>query len=96
MKRSRIFLGIMTGVLAVVAFTAAKTTKYTTKVKGYITSSTPACTAFQQVSGFIKGTDGYQTNGSGARVNEFTTASSCNTPLYKAVGRSGLIKYRGK
>ena len=44
MKRSKIFLGIATGVLAVVAFTAAKTAKFTHRVEGYITSSLLKCT----------------------------------------------------
>ena len=44
MKRSNIFLGITTGVLAVVAFTAAKSAKFTHKVHGYITSVNFMCT----------------------------------------------------
>ena len=39
MKRSKIFLGLTTGVLAVVAFTAAKSAKFSHKVQGYITGS---------------------------------------------------------
>jgi len=35
MKRSKIFLGITTGVLAIVAFSAAKVAKFTTTKLGY-------------------------------------------------------------
>jgi len=39
MKRSKLFLGITTGVLAAVAFTAAKSAKSSHKAKGYITAT---------------------------------------------------------
>ena len=88
MKRSKIFLGITTGVLAVVAFTAAKSAKFSTQVRGYITSSNSKCT-LAAVGGIKYYTNGFniaRTNSSGGRTIYEFQAAPCNVPLFTVQG----------
>jgi hypothetical protein len=85
MKRSKIFLGITTGILAVVAFTAAKTAKFTAKVAAYYSDGVGpnhACTVTANAS-YYTATD---RSGSQGVVNShlvFTRdASGCVSRLY--------------
>ena len=86
MKRSKIFLGITTGVLAVVAFTAGKTTKFSTSIRaGYYTNpGNLKCT--------LAGGAAYSTLNVGSGFNQATAAgnflysynsgSTCIKPLF--------------
>ena len=89
MKRSKLFLGITTGVLAAVAFTAAKSTNFIHKVKGYITSTSvpakctlPAAANQWYTMGAIS--SAYcKTWVSGVRtVFEYNKTGTCVHPLY--------------
>jgi hypothetical protein len=74
MKRSKLFLGVTTGILAVVAFTAAKTARFTRHVAGYYYggSQNQHCT----LSG---GAVGYTASGEG---NPLTADNTSSSPLY--------------
>ena len=90
MKRSKIFLGVTTGVLAVVAFTAAKSAKFTTRVHGYITrSSSLKCTLAVTNEYYTVGqsnTSGYAKTSTGGRTIFEYQAGSCLNPLYTQLG----------
>ena len=92
MKRSKIFLGITTGVLAVVAFTAAKTNKFSASLRqGFYTnpSGLHRCTVG---SGFI-----YSTKNETGTLNQaidennletlysYNANGFCQKPLFTAI-----------
>ena len=84
MKRSKLFLGITTGVLAVVAFTAAKSAQLCTKVHGYITSTDLKCTLPAIANLYY--TEGGPSSGIaetfyGRTIYEFKKGT-CTNPLY--------------
>jgi hypothetical protein len=86
MKRSKIFLGITTGVLAVVAFTAAKSAKYFTGfVNAYYTGSNHHCTLSAGASAlyYTAGTSTDEAKlGSGQRLYEKNSGAACAVPLF--------------
>jgi hypothetical protein len=82
MKRSKFFLGISTGILALVAFTAAKTAKFSNlKTAYYPAIAGGNCTVKATNPFFTVGTNP-ATNGSGAFVYTYHSAGSCVTTLY--------------
>lgn len=90
MKRSKIFLGITTGVLAVVAFTAAKSAKFTTKVQGYITATVAPfhCTLPAVANPYYTvgaSSSGLAKTASGRTIYEFKNAP-CANPLFTLPG----------
>jgi hypothetical protein len=75
MKHSKIFIGLMTGVLAVAAVAATKASKFTHALKkGYVNANNNGCTVFVR---------SYYTQGSGAAV---TGSSSSPIKSYVAAG----------
>ena len=89
MKRSKIFLGITTGVLAVVAFTAAKSAKFTHKVEGYITSTNGKCTLPAVAANYwTVGANLAKTSAFGAKtIFEYNNSvDPCVKPLYTVQG----------
>jgi len=79
MKRSKIFLGITTGVLAVVAFTAAKTAKYSHSARGYYSVTQNKCTVPANQSFLTTGTN--QATADGNLVFRYVDGP-CATKLY--------------
>jgi len=87
MKRSKVFLSISAGVLAVVAFTAAKVARFTIKDNAYYhgTGKT-ACTLFagQFFSvGITPATSGSSSSPANAHLYTFNNGGTCEHPLYK-------------
>jgi hypothetical protein len=86
MKRSKIFLGITTGVLAVVAFTAAKVAKFSPIQPAYYSNGNQQCTlsAGVAVQYFTAGTNAafsglkklYEINSSACAVRLYTNGSA--------------------
>jgi hypothetical protein len=84
MKRSKLYLSIAAGILAVVALGATKATKFTTRHIGYYSLNFGPCTASCGISyytGRAAGAAQAICNGLGARLFSYNIAS-CITPLY--------------
>jgi hypothetical protein len=84
MKRSKIFLGITTGVLAVVAFTAAKSAKFSHTAQGYYSISGGArCTVLGNKIGFTAGSKNgssltLKTSGNTQTLYSYNHSGNCN------------------
>lgn len=82
MKRSKVFLGITTGVLAVVAFTAAKSAKFTNRLAGYH-QGLSHCTVAAGVTGYTTNSgSGVKVKQGGVTVYSYTDAAACSNPLF--------------
>ena len=88
MKRSKIFLGISTGVLAVVAFTAAKSAKFSNLRNAYYAKSgSSICTVKASLQFYSVAASGaiQATNGQTPSANLFTyDKAGCTHVLYAA------------
>jgi hypothetical protein len=88
MKRSKIFLGITTGVLAVVAFTAAKTAKFGTIKHGYYTNGSGKCSVNGNAGSFFtiqfNGTANRAKTSEGSKLlfASHPAGGGCVVPLY--------------
>ena len=85
MKRSKIFLGVTASVLAVVAFAAAKTARFTAFRAGYYTNPIGAhhCTLSGNISGYVtKVGSADRLKASGGQLLYSFHNGSCVTPLY--------------
>ena len=87
MKRSKIFLGISSGILALVAFTAAKTAKFAHLKNAYYYAgaSNLRCTLKASLEFYSVGSTIQATNGQSPSKNLYTFNSGgrCTNPLFK-------------
>ena len=85
MKRSKIFLGLTTGLLAVVAFTAAKVAKFTNKHAPYFTNpSSGFCTLAASGTYFTRGSD--QAKDGTHLLFSYNEKAACAIALYTKAG----------
>jgi len=88
MNRSKLFLGISAGVLAVVAFAAGKAVRFTQRLNCYYhVNSTSPCTILAILQFYSVGSQ-QATSGRPAHALLFTYnhGSTCETPCYKNHG----------
>jgi len=89
MKRSKLFLGISTGVLAVVAFTAAKTAKFSALNNAYYPdpANSNKCTLKASLQFYSNGTT-LATNGRepSANLYTFNSGQQCTNALFATEG----------
>ena len=84
MKRSKLFLGITTGLLAVVAFTAAKTAKFSNLTNAYYTNGAPShhCVIKASLRFYTQGSTVQATNGTGGLLFTYNHGADCLNPVF--------------
>jgi len=82
MKRSKIFLGMTTGILAVAALVAAKASKFTTPVNSYYSVTAGHCTVLSPRSYYTRPDAGTQAKWGTHDLFTYNSGNSCATPVY--------------
>jgi len=91
MNRSKLFLGISAGILAVVAFSAAKVARFSGLLPAYYRgAATPFCTRLASLqfysipwaSSTLQATAGPSSSPAHARLYTFNSGGFCFSPLY--------------